>query len=292
MMNWKGPKERYAKLTTAVLQSKLHIVGCMRAKTEYVQNEGAKGYSKAGLQAVAEPDSEFEYTVVFSMGMDHRALCGVDGQGKDRTGMFDRLGSFTPNESTGELLSKWLQDAPEQEIRQTSQAAQASTAVQQAKPVEGTGAYLRDVMGMTADGLAAYKKYCADNGFESKDVTPILIQANAKTDDEMKEVVAIMVGLRDMLIESTPEVYKVLVLENETGLPLLAVLDNATKAGIPDLNSLIEFMNTADDEDQETGQEEPVGERGSAEEAQEEATKVEQKPAPAGRKKKEEEVAA
>ena len=298
MMNWKGPKERYAKLTTAVLQSKMHVIGCMRAKTEYVQNEGAKGYSKAGLAAVAEPDSEFEYTVVFSMGMDHRALCGVDGQGKDRTGMFDRLGSFMPGESTGELLAKWLQDAPDQEVRQTRQSTpnqateDPSRDSQATKPVPSTGAYLRDVMGMDTATLDKYKAHCLNNGFNSKDVTPILMAAEVKTYAEMLDVVAVLVGLKGMGIEPTPEVYAELIGYNDTGFTLLEILDQATNAGIPDMTSLFEFIDSLD-EDQETGQEEPVGERGSVEEAQEEATKVEQKPAPAGRgKKKEEGVAA
>ena len=253
MMNWKGPKEKYAKLTTAVLQSKMHIIGCMRAKTEYVQNEGNKGYSKAGLAAIAEPDSEFEYTVVFSMGMDHRALCGVDGQGKDRTGIFDRLGAFSPSEKTGETLSLWLQDAPEQTFRSTD--VQVSTASNgTTRVVSGTAAYLRDTMQFDGDKLNEYKNFCTGNGFESKDVTPVLMALEDKTLDNAKETVAIMVGLRDLGIEPTIEAVVSFVNGvNVDSDGYLEILDQAAKAGIPDLDALLEFMSDPEGEPDDSG---------------------------------------
>ena len=121
MMNWKLPKERMEKLKQRVLQSKIHVICNLRSKTEFVQND-KNGYIKAGLAAIGEPDVEYEFTVVFALDMGHKALAGTDGQGKDRTGLFDKLGTFTPSHKTGEMLAEWLQAAPDQTVK-----VQAST---------------------------------------------------------------------------------------------------------------------------------------------------------------------
>ena len=248
--NWKLPKERYAKLTTAVLQSNMHIVYCMRSNTEFVQAETGRGYVKAGTKSIAEPDSEYEFTVVFSMGMDHRALAGIDGQGKDRTGIFANKGAFVPDESTGQLLAEWLDGATNQSYVKPSAATVAATpppapATAAQSP---TAAYLRDTMQLDRDGLTAYRERCTGNGFDSKDVTPVLMAVGTQEIEGAFRMVAIMVGLRDMGIN--PDVDSVVAFLNAVPekVDALNVLDQAAKFAVAaNIADLVEYAKTFDD---------------------------------------------
>lgn len=104
--NWGPIKAEADKLKGCILQSKIHVICCMRAKAEYLQEDGK--VKKVGLAAIQEPDVEYEFTTVFQLAMDHNAK-----QTKDRTGIFgERI--FTITEKTGEELSAWLDSAPEQ----------------------------------------------------------------------------------------------------------------------------------------------------------------------------------
>lgn len=103
--NWGPVKEEADRLKDAILQSRLHVICCMRAKTEYAQEAGK--VTKVGLAAIQEPDVEYEFTTVFQIDMSHNAL-----QTKDRTGLFqDRV--FRIDSKTGQTFLNWLTEADE-----------------------------------------------------------------------------------------------------------------------------------------------------------------------------------
>lgn len=259
MMNWRVPKERMEKLKQKVLQSKMHIICNLRSKTEFIQNDKG-GYIKAGLQAVGEPDVEYEFTVVFSVDMNHKAMAGLEGQGKDRTGIFAEMGLFTPSEKTGEMLANWLKSAPDQTVKVTAAPAESSAEQGGKKTPSATGLYLRDVMKFSTDDLAEYRTLCSGNGFDSSAVTPVLMALEDKTFDDARDTVAIMVGLRDLSIEPTVDTVVAVIdaVDLDTD-QLLQVLDSAKTAGIPDLDSLLEFLKGDDQGDQGGGSAAPAG---------------------------------
>jgi hypothetical protein len=120
--NWGPVKAEADRLKDAILQSRIHVIACMRAKTEYSQ-EGGK-VQKVGLAAIQEPDVEYEFTTVLQIGMDHTAQ-----QTKDRTGLFrDRIFRIEP--ATGAALLKWLDTASDQAayVPPASTTAPAQTA--------------------------------------------------------------------------------------------------------------------------------------------------------------------
>jgi len=64
----------YNKLVAAILDAKLHVIVCMRSKTEYVveeqtnsQGRSVKAPKKVGLAPVMRPDTEYEFDLVLTM---------------------------------------------------------------------------------------------------------------------------------------------------------------------------------------------------------------------------------
>ena len=152
--NWGPVKAEADRLRDAILQSRIHVIACMRSKAEYSQ-EGGK-VTKVGLAAIQEPDVEYEFTTVFQIAMDHNAT-----PTKDRTGLFkDRVFRIEPK--TGEAYLNWLNaaDSDDYSIPPASVATleASATAVPTAPPNEGTE-FLRS-LGLDEPGLAEYKALC------------------------------------------------------------------------------------------------------------------------------------
>ena len=84
---WRKVTPLHNKLVDAMLSSKSHIIATMRSKTEYIQVENERGKSeirKVGLAPVQRDGMEYEFGLIFDLGMNH--MCTVS---KDRTGLFD-----------------------------------------------------------------------------------------------------------------------------------------------------------------------------------------------------------
>ena len=102
---WRKVTPLHNKLVDAMLSSKSHIIATMRSKTEYIQVENERGKSeikKVGLAPVQRDGMEYEFGLIFDLGMNH--MCTVS---KDRTGLFDGQ-VFTLTQETGEKLKEWL----------------------------------------------------------------------------------------------------------------------------------------------------------------------------------------
>lgn len=111
--NWAKVKPYFDALKTAMLQSNIHIVCCMRSKDEYVIEKNERGKDaprKVGMGAINEPGAEYEYTTVFEIGMDHNATAS-----KDRTTLFD--GEFAKiTAATGKRFLEWLNGGIEVQV--------------------------------------------------------------------------------------------------------------------------------------------------------------------------------
>jgi energy-coupling factor transporter ATP-binding protein EcfA2 len=103
--NWAEAGKEWKVVMDASLQSKMHIIACLRAKTEYVLEENDKGKKvprKIGMAPIARDGSEFEFTSVFDLDFSHSASTS-----KDRTGLFDGR-FFELTEDIGQKLRVWL----------------------------------------------------------------------------------------------------------------------------------------------------------------------------------------
>jgi len=107
--NWTVPTSHLNETIQTILQSRIHVIACLRVKTEYVLQEetNAKGKNvqvpkKVGLAPVMRDNIEYEFSTVLEVGMDHR--CNAS---KDRTGLFvDK--TFRIDERIGEQIAAWL----------------------------------------------------------------------------------------------------------------------------------------------------------------------------------------
>ena len=118
---WRKITPMHNKLIEAMLASTCHIIATMRSKTDYAQFQNDRGRTeirKVGLAPVQRDGMDYEFTVVFDLGMEHAVTVS-----KDRTGLFDRQ-VFTITQDTGRVLKDWLNSGAEpvptaQDIRNT-----------------------------------------------------------------------------------------------------------------------------------------------------------------------------
>lgn len=110
---WREATPMHNRFVDTILQSPLHIIATMRAKTHYDVEKDEKGKTvpvKKGMEPVQRAGLEYEFTVVLDMdNYRHMATAG-----KDRTQLFDGQ-VFVPDEDTGRKLIAWLEsgaDAP------------------------------------------------------------------------------------------------------------------------------------------------------------------------------------
>jgi hypothetical protein len=113
--NFRGPKSEHQKLKDAITFCKMHVICTFRSKQGYLQAEGNNGklrIQKVGMDLIAEPQIEYEFTTVIDMDMEHQATAS-----KDRTGLFDGQ-TFQPSPETGQMLMNWLRGGGEGEAAQ------------------------------------------------------------------------------------------------------------------------------------------------------------------------------
>ena len=110
--NWSEPTKNFNSVISSLVQSRIHVISCMRTKTDYVLQleTNAKGKDvqtpkKVGLAPIMRVGIEYEFTTVFEIGMDHKATTS-----KDRTGLFVDT-TFQITEETGEKIKQWLDGA-------------------------------------------------------------------------------------------------------------------------------------------------------------------------------------
>jgi hypothetical protein len=103
---WREATPMHNRLIDSILQSPLHIIVTMRAKTAYDLEKDDKGRTvpvKKGMEPIQRAGLEYEFTVVLDMdNTRHTATSG-----KDRTRLFDGQ-CFIPDETTGIALMQWL----------------------------------------------------------------------------------------------------------------------------------------------------------------------------------------
>ena len=104
--NWNDAGQKFKHILDAVLQSKLHVICCMRSKMDYVQEKDDRGKTvikKVGLAPIMRDGISYEFTTVWDVDHAHHAQTS-----KDRTGLFgDGIEQIT--EEHGKRLLKWLE---------------------------------------------------------------------------------------------------------------------------------------------------------------------------------------
>lgn len=103
--DWKKSNPIYRRMLESIKQSRLHVIGTARKKTEYVVELNEKGKNapkKVGMAEELRGGMEYEFTIAFDVDIHHRASTS-----KDRTGLFMDRVPFLITKETGEELLRW-----------------------------------------------------------------------------------------------------------------------------------------------------------------------------------------
>lgn len=112
----------YNKLMDTILEARVHIVACMRSKTDYVIEKNSRGKDaprKVGVGAVMRQDAEYEFDYVGLMDETNTMTTQKTRMGEVLPDAINR-----PNKATGAKILAWL----------TSGAAQVAPAPKPAPP--------------------------------------------------------------------------------------------------------------------------------------------------------------
>lgn len=110
---WRTVTPQHNQLVDAMLQSKCHVIACMRAKQEYEQvidKNGKKKVQAVGMGVQMRDGIEYEFTTAFMLDAQH-----IASTTKDRTKMFDGQ-FFTITPETGRQFYRWLSEATESDV--------------------------------------------------------------------------------------------------------------------------------------------------------------------------------
>lgn len=144
--NWAKITPRHNKFIEAILQSKCHVICCLRSKQDYVlvEKNGKAVPEKVGLRAITREGVEYEMTLVFDINIKHQAVCT-----KDRTGLFVDKPEFLIDKETGKTILEWTKQgekryiAPGSEITKDTvkkiKALAKETKMELTKPLEFFG---------------------------------------------------------------------------------------------------------------------------------------------------------
>ena len=120
---WRDITPEHNKLVDTILQSKMHIITCMRSKTAYEMQDdgtGKKTPIKIGLAPIQRDGVEYEFTIVFDISVEkHLATAS-----KDRTGLFnDFVDCLTPE--IGQMIKNWSESGVEAPAKPVKKSAES-----------------------------------------------------------------------------------------------------------------------------------------------------------------------
>lgn len=153
--NWGPVKKEQSRLKEAILQSKMHVICTLRAKQEHaLSNENGKNkVQKLGMAPIAEPGAEYEYSILFELGMNHDAIAG-----KDRTGLFDGQ-ILRPSADTGRMIKEWLNSSHDLLGEFKALATQATTGMTPEEKLEWTKSLFGEEMKTVIENAKSNKAY-------------------------------------------------------------------------------------------------------------------------------------
>lgn len=103
--DWGKVTPRHAAFVDKILQSKCHVITCVRRKQDYDMTKDSNGkikVEKAGLKEITREGFEYELTLNINIESNHMATAS-----KDRTGLFVDKPSFMITAETGKKILEW-----------------------------------------------------------------------------------------------------------------------------------------------------------------------------------------
>ncbi|MFV8324678.1 AAA family ATPase [Flavobacterium sp. ZS1P14] len=105
--DWGPVKKRHQAFIDAILQSKCHIITCVRRKVEYSLDKDSNGRTKVfklGTKEVTQEGYEYELDLNFELINENHLAKAT----KDRLGLYMNKPEFVINSATGKRLIAWV----------------------------------------------------------------------------------------------------------------------------------------------------------------------------------------
>jgi hypothetical protein len=161
--NWQIIDQDWSAFRAMILHSKIHLIGTMRSKTEYLVDASGRP-TKIGLGNEMRDGLEFDFTIVFDLDMKHNAEVT-----KHRTlKLFEGRGLFPLTDKVGAELMNWRMSGAEEAPRPEPAAVDApkpvaavplaQPAVQQ--PAAATATSVATPASMNVDQTTKIKELC------------------------------------------------------------------------------------------------------------------------------------
>lgn len=98
---------RHKAFMNAIIQSKCHVICCLRTKQDYILNErnGKLIPEKVGLKAIQKSEFEYELSISFELAANNMAKVS-----KDRTGLFANMQEHKLTIADGEKIRNWCNE--------------------------------------------------------------------------------------------------------------------------------------------------------------------------------------
>jgi energy-coupling factor transporter ATP-binding protein EcfA2 len=103
--NWSKFTPEHTQFIESIKQAPIHIIATMRSKQDYIMETSDKGKSKpvkVGLAPIQRDGFDYEFSVVFDVQMDHKAVAS-----KDRTGLFSGAIVDLADKKIAEKIRDW-----------------------------------------------------------------------------------------------------------------------------------------------------------------------------------------
>jgi nucleoside-triphosphatase THEP1 len=118
--NWGYVKSKYNALLNKILQTDLHVITTFRTKSDYIivsDDNGKNTPKKVGLKSITSEGSDYEFTILFDIDINHIASCT-----KDRTELFKNQEPGIINPSFGVRILEWCQQISLSDVKRGLQS--------------------------------------------------------------------------------------------------------------------------------------------------------------------------
>ena len=109
--NWATFTPEHEAFKQVMMQTPMHLIATMRSKQDYIlvaNDKGKQVPKKVGLAPIQRDQIDYEFTLVFEIGMDHRGEVS-----KDRTGLFNEKIVNLADPAPAEAIRGWLESGSE-----------------------------------------------------------------------------------------------------------------------------------------------------------------------------------
>lgn len=152
--NWNAAGKKFQSVLDLIRKIDMHVICCMRSKTDYVLETNDKGKQaprKVGLAPIVRDGTEYEFSTMFELDMQNMA--------RDTKGRLKHITGGEPillNESVGQSLRDWINEGepalPQPETWTEANKALANAAVNEYMTLLGATTLPSDVTELKASG--------------------------------------------------------------------------------------------------------------------------------------------